>query len=240
MARNVVQGGGDYDYFYLKLSGQKENEKPHFTVKTKKEDKYVEEESTWDIQGQLRKIEWETYKYNKDGKEMTGIGAKIHLLDPEVKEWYILQMGFGWTMRGIFNNLFSLTENQLKDVYISVWKNPETGQNGASVKIGGAKGEKMSWKFDYKEHLAPFVKKFEKGDGSVINDYSGLDKFFQEEIVKFNKIIEAYWNDSERKLEEGSVKHEPIEKPEKSIKEKVVEAKEEIPPPPDTGDDLPW
>jgi len=243
MARNVSQGGGEYDFFYLKLSGQKEGEKPHFTVKTKDKetDKYVEEDSTWDISGELRKIEWESYKYKKDGKEETGYSCSIHLLDKEVKEWYVVQMGFGWTMRGILNNIFALTQSQLSNVYISVWKHPETSKNGATVKVGGNNGEKMKWKYDYKEKLKPLVQSFEMGNGKIINDYTELDKFFQEEIERYNKeILEPYWSNSERVLEEGAVKHEPLEKKE-SIEEPApmkTQPLEEVPPP--STNDLPW
>ena len=175
---NTYDGG----VYYLKPITKKDDT-PHFSVKTRQDNKYVElEKKPISTSGNLKGIEFGSYEW--EGKTIKTFKVS---LDKETKEegnqLSIISMSFTNTSRSILNCILN-HNGPIDTLSITLAKN-KAGYNGAYTSINGHKG---NWKISSDE-MKKLIDVETTKKGLKITDYDKLDQFFEDEMMKHMATI---------------------------------------------------
>lgn len=164
------QGG----IFYLKPKTAKA-EDPYFAIKTKEGTEYVDVDTSKNVSGTLKNIEFSEYEWEKNI-----IKTVKFVLERETEEFgnqlYIISSSYTSTLRSILNSILGV-KGPINTMSLTLYKNRQ-GYNGVYTLINGKKSD---WKLsasELKEYIdVEHTKKF--GD---VTDYTRLDTFLEEQM----------------------------------------------------------
>ena len=169
--QSSYQGG----IFYLKLKTAK-TEDPYFTIKTKQGNEYVDIDTSKNVAGVLKNIEFGEYEWEK--VTIKTIKLVLERDTEEGTQLYIISSSYTSTLRSIINSLLGINV-PITSMSLTLYKNRQ-GYNGVYTLLNG---KKSNWKLtgdQIKSYIdVEHTKKF--GD---VTDYSRLDTYLEEELRK--------------------------------------------------------
>ncbi len=170
--------------FVLKLRTQDQEKKqipPVFSVMEKVDGKFRETSQVRDISGRLSKVELSTGEY--EGNEYNVV--KVHLVDDEKQENYLLDLRLNSVTRNLANNLCGLSEFDGLKIGLYERKDKTTGKLWPAVSV--RRNDQLTpWLIEPKDLPAP--KKVTIGK-KVLTDFSELDDLFLEKLTELSERL---------------------------------------------------
>lgn len=157
-------------------------------------------------------LRFTTFEYIKVGKTRTGHAIKLKLYSPDVKEYYMIDVGWSALGRSMLNHLLMLPIPIKEPIQISLYCNKE-GFHSISVQINrqwtGVRYKHEDWK--------PLIDKVPNPDNptdptDMINSYSRVNQALKEECTDGGLIsaIQAHGKSILHIDEESPSEEEPV------------------------------
>lgn len=176
----------------LKLTDEnKKPIKPEFIIRKKSPEtgKYESQGTCTSFSGRLKSVQTKVKEFKRDNVVIDSKEV-VDLYFEDGDETYLLPLSYNIANRGIYNRLLNL------DTFLNLEVNCWRDDRGFSVLTLRQNGQSVKGKFSREQIPVPTEVTFK---GKIQRDYSEVDKFFKDELIKLSERIRGYVQKSEVK-----------------------------------------